>query len=157
MYVDIQGQKFHRLTVVKTAGKTNQNSMLWECKCDCGNTCIARGDDLRRGKRKSCGCIMSEKWSTRSHKSERIHNIWRLMHERCKNIRHKSYKYYGLKGISVCVAWSDFEVFRTWAMNNGYTDILTIDRIDPTGAYCPENCRWITMRENAQRARGVLP
>lgn len=70
------------------------------------------------------------------------------MKRRCNSVNSSDYKYYGGKGIAVCEEWScSFESFREWSLNNGYTDDLTIDRINVNGDYCPENCRWISMKE----------
>lgn len=77
----------------------------------------------------------------------RLHNIWVAMRQRCQNPKCTGYYKYGDKGICVCSEWEVFENFRDWALDNGYTDILTLDRIDFTGNYEPTNCRWVTQRE----------
>lgn len=77
----------------------------------------------------------------------RLHNIWLSMRQRCEKPRSSGYRKYGAKGIRVCDEWSSFEVFRDWAYANGYTEELTIDRIDPHGNYEPSNCRWATQKD----------
>lgn len=82
-----------------------------------------------------------------------LHNIWRLMKNRCNNPKNKSYKYYGGKGIKVCDKWeNDFYTFYQWAISHGWEEGLTIDRIDHNGNYEPRNCRFITRVENAIHA-----
>jgi hypothetical protein len=76
----------------------------------------------------------------------RIYNIWRSMRQRCLNPNAINFKNYGGKGISVCDEWNDFTVFAKWAMENGYQDSLTIDRLDVNGNYEPSNCRWATQK-----------
>ena len=91
--------------------------------------------------------------------NSRLNRIYRQMKQRCYNPRHISYKNYGAKGITICDEWKDAEkvplkdnasrgflAFKSWALNNGYTDNLTIDRIDYTKGYCPNNCRWVTYK-----------
>lgn len=81
---------------------------------------------------------------------KRIYYIWHGMISRCTKPYRQSYKNYGAKGISVCDAWIDNPTaFRDWALLNGYAPHLTIDRIDSTGNYCPENCRWIPKSEQS--------
>lgn len=77
----------------------------------------------------------------------RLYGIWRQMNQRCFNQKNAQYKYYGLKGVKVCDEWLNFENFYNWSINNNYSDNLTIDRINFNGDYCPENCRWVTMKE----------
>lgn len=78
----------------------------------------------------------------------RIYRIWCSMKGRCLCPGQSVYKYYGGKGITVCDEWmSSFMNFYQWAIKNGYSDALTIDRIDNSKGYSPDNCKWSTMKE----------
>lgn len=78
----------------------------------------------------------------------RLYQIWNSMKQRCENPNAISYPRYGGKGITVCEEWKkSFIAFRDWALSHGYADNLTIDRKSNSGNYCPENCRWVTNKE----------
>lgn len=88
--------------------------------------------------------------------NKRIGQSYKSMKNRCYNDKNKDYKWYGEKGIKICEEWlHNPKTFEKWAIENGYTDNSTIDRIDSNKDYCPENCRWISLEENARRAGKV--
>ena len=156
-FIDMTGQRFGRL-VVKERAVNRGEQTYWICICDCGNTKVARASDLRRGHTKSCGCLHKEvvagtlhhKINTTTHgkSNTRLYRIWSCMKTRCYNEKWINYKNYGGRGIAICDDWrNDFQAFYTWALSHGYSDTLTIDRIDVNGNYEPTNCRWITLKE----------
>lgn len=86
-----------------------------------------------------------------------LYHIWEGIKERCLNHKAKNYYFYGGRGISVCESWvNSFSEFEKWAVENGYKDGLTIDREDNDGDYCPENCKWVTQKEQARNRRTNL-
>lgn len=147
---DLTGQKFGKLTVIERAENDRQGNAQWFCKCECGNMKVVRGYQLTSCKTRSCGCLVGHNGT--HHKSKtRLFNIWQSMRQRCNDANCQNYKNYGAKGIRVCKEWQKkFESFENWSITNGYTDKLTIDRINPNGNYCPENCRWVDMKTQQQ-------
>lgn len=128
-------------------------------QCECGTiTEPVVGSNLRNGTSKSCGCVKTEAIKKRanynSNRYKRLYSIWHGMKQRCYWEKYKQFQDYGGRGIIVCPEWKDnFEAFRDWALNNGYADDLTIDRIDNDGNYETSNCRWATKADQNRNRR----
>ena len=80
----------------------------------------------------------------------RLYRVWKQMRIRCRCVTNPTYRFYGARGIDICAEWEDFAVFREWALSHGYSDELSIDRVNVDGKYCPDNCRWIPRSENSR-------
>ena len=157
--VNLDGQRFFALTVIRRIG-TRWGQSLWLCRCDCGNYCERTNSQLHSTEHPSCGCktrnVQKETHTTHGHSRERLYRIWKGMKARCNCPSQKCYKYYGGKGIKVCEQWStDFDSFRKWAINNEYSDELTIDRIDSDMDYEPSNCWWVSMTVQNRNKKGA--
>lgn len=144
---DITGIKFNFITPIRCVGSAHKQRM-WECRCDCGNVFVISASLIITGHTKSCGCwkrsLASKRLRTHGQTTTRLHRIWSGMKSRCNNPHVKDYSYYGGRGIKVCDEWlKSFESFRDWSNKNGYSDTLTLDRINTDKNYSPNNCRWV--------------
>lgn len=163
---NLLGQKFNKLTVLELY--STEKETIWKCKCDCGNITFVSASHLKDGHTKSCGCqkngFKGKDNPSYKHglRHSRIYGIWVNMKTRCLNSNNDSYKSYGARGIKICDKWLDkengFINFYNWAINNGYKDNLTIDRIDVNGNYEPSNCRWVgwETQQNNRRTNFVI-
>lgn len=144
------GEKFGKLTVVEET-KNNRGEKAWLCKCDCGSNQVVKTWPLKNGKVSSCGCGWKKRHGLSTHP---LYNKMRNMKKRCYNPNSKDYKDYGARGIKICKEWlDDFNTFYDWAIESGWKDGLTIDRIDVDGDYEPSNCQWQTRAEQNRNQR----
>lgn len=148
-FIDLKNKKYNKWTVLALDRIENRKS-YWLCKCDCGTEKIIYGGSLKSGTSKSCGCFRKESMPKKANglAKTRINNIYHSMKSRCNNKNVKRYKNYGGRGIKVCDSWNNnFLEFYNWAINNGYDDNLTLDRINVDGNYEPNNCRWVPLEK----------
>lgn len=154
--MDLTGQRYGRLTVVER--DFSKRTTAWKCICDCGNTTVVTSKNLRtKGySTKSCGCLNRLGNPTHKLSRTRLYNIYYSMKKRCYKEHDEHYKYWGARGITICDEWlgkNGFVNFYNWAMENGYSSELSIDRINNDGNYEPSNCRWATPYEQVHNRR----
>jgi hypothetical protein len=155
------GTVFGRLTVIGIAPRSETTKRLgrnYSCRCECGNITVARGDTLKAGKKKSCGCLQADACplANRSHgeSGSKLYMVRNNLISRCCVPNNPGYPNYGGRGITVCREWLDsYEAFAAWARANGYVEGLDIDRIDNNAGYSPDNCRWVTRGVNLRNRR----
>ncbi len=149
-------------TVVSDAGLVDVGSSRRRallCRCICGKTKIVLQQSLHSGKSLSCGCGVISRGNTRIPIGQHIvespvYVTWRNMLLRCYKKDNIAYRHYGGRGISVCHEWRNaFREFERWALANGYSPLLSLDRRNNDGNYEPSNCRWVTKKQQARNTR----
>lgn len=159
---DLSGHKFGRWTVLRLhhikINKNNKRTRYWLCECECGNKKVVNATHLKNGTSLSCGCYAKEmskkRQITHGLSKTRIYKIWISIKKRCYNEKTIRFENYGGRGIKVCQEWlDDFINFYNWAVNNGYQENLSIDRIDVNGNYEPSNCKWSNAKCQARNRR----
>ena len=162
-YKNLTGQRFGRLTALKYMGTNRSYRALWLCKCTCGQEKIVNSNSLLMGTTRSCGCLNNEQRHKKGVEANRakhglhgtrLYRIWKQIKTRCCNPNTTDWKDYGGRGITICAEWeNNFSNFYNWALENNYDDTKSIDRIDVNGNYEPSNCKWETMKHQANNKR----
>ena len=152
------GQKYNHLTAIRPA---NDGKYLF--RCDCGTEKEISGYNVVKGLTISCGSCeyhakeISDRSKTHGLSDTRFYEQYRGMLKRCYDSNAINYRDYGGRGITVCEEWrNDPGAFLTWALENGWAEGLTLDRIDNDGPYCPTNCRWVTAHDQSRNKRSNL-
>jgi len=153
---DISGGAFGRLTAIGPIERTSGRKIKWLCICKCGTECAVDGAYLRSAHSKSCGCLKTEgiirRTTTHGIHGHSIYGTWKNMRDRCNNQNSPSWDNYGGRGIKVCAAWDDFAVFLS-DMGVKPSPQHSIDRINNSLGYFPENCRWATREQQNSNSR----
>lgn len=160
--LNLVGERFDKLIVMECV-ESGINGKLWLCLCDCGNTALRLTGGLRKKNKKFTACRQCKSntisrskvthGDCKEGKRDPLYVVWKAMRGRCLYPSGSRWKYYGGKGITVCESWELYEVFKSWALSNGYKPGLSIDRIDSNKNYEPSNCQFVTVSENSKRAR----
>lgn len=154
------GEKYGHLTAINFSHISELGHQMWVFECDCENhtRCVIAASKVLSGHVKTCGCsrkISNNRKHNLSH--TKLYNTYYKMRERCEHKKCPAYKNYGGRGITVCDEWkTGFDAFLKWANESGYSDELTLDRIDVNKGYSPQNCRWVdfvTQQNNRRNNR----
>jgi hypothetical protein len=151
----LAGQRFGRLLALEEHGQDGRRAYYWRCVCDCGQTSIVRGSQLKTGAIQSCGCARVEasaRLRTHGMTGTPLYLRWRAMLARTGYSRHPSFPNYGGRGIAVCERWKSFENFAA-DMGPTFSPELSLDRRDSNGDYSPENCHWATSDQQGRNRR----
>lgn len=150
------GKTFGNLSVIAEFVENKRRYCV--CKCSCGKKTVTLAQSLKSGHTISCGCSL-EKWRSKNNRiyKERLYRCYKSMIDRCYNKKNKRYLKYGGRDINVCEKWkNNYQAFKNWALSNGYSDNLTLERKDVNGNYSPENCCWIDIKKQSNNKTNTV-
>lgn len=168
MINDYSGNIYGHIEVLEKTDKRKRGYVVYKCKCNkCGKIFENSLQNYRRRSKlgintMTCGCYNRHYniFYKNGLSNTRLRYIYDNMKSRCLNRKNKGYKNYGGRGIKICDEWlnhkNGFENFYSWAMDNGYEESLSIDRIDVNGNYEPDNCRWATFQEQMNNKTNTI-
>ncbi len=166
-FKNLKGKIFNRLTVLRFSHTNKILGAFWECKCQCGNILTLRGNALKSGNTKSCGCYKKDKTVERNQShlmsKTKFYHCWQHIKSRIFNPKDKRYSIYGGKGIKICQRWLKFENFKQDMYESYLAHVkefrennTTIERIDFNKDYKPNNCKWATKQEQGQNTSRII-
>lgn len=166
---DLTGKKFGKLKVIAFSGyhqdfegNTVSKTARWVCRCDCGTVKIVRARVLLNGHSRSCGCYKTSLLEAGMYRTHGMsHDIkyrrYRNMLDRCHNSNHRDYKYYGGRGIKVCARWKGKAGLEHYLNDMGERpEGKALGRKNINGGYNPDNCRWVTPKEQCNNKRNNI-
>lgn len=151
---DLTGKSFGTLTVISRVFK-GDGKVHWNCQCTCGFIFSTRQDQLKQENNKYCRCDKRQRERIMHGQSKhKLYAVWEAIVGRCYNLNSPVYKYYGARGIEMSDEWrNDASVFINWCLDNGWREGLQIDRADNNRGYFPDNCRFVTAKQNMRNTR----
>lgn len=152
------GERISKITLVKRL----QGGQKWEYICDCGSVGVCQPSSTSgmcpecSKKERGLRQIKHGESPGQGKQASRLYRIWLGIKTRCLNPNNHSYKNYGARGIDLCKEWQEYLPFKEWALSTGYSDNLSIDRINVDGPYSPENCRWADAKTQGRNRRNTI-
>lgn len=152
------GETHGELTILSRLPGKHFGNSRYEARCSCDSLMVVTSLTFRR--RVTCVQCSQKRGATlrtthggsKRGQAEPLLIVWKGMRTRCTNPNSRAYKWYGGRGVTVCKEWAkDYAAFRAWGLENGYRKGLTLERRRTSEGYSPDNCEWVSQRENSLR------
>lgn len=163
-YENLLKQDHGNIKIIKLLRTEQGKGKIWLCQCKCGNEFEATTSMLSFRDIKECPSCGKERnknqsiaqLTTHGKSKTKLYAIYHSMISRCNYVGDTNYSAYGGRGIKICDEWKiNFLSFYEWALNNGYKETLSIERLDCNGDYEPSNCTWIPLSQQALNRRST--